>query len=217
MSNEQLQSNVADELRWDPRLDSAGISVTAQNGAVTLRGTVGSFLEKRAAKKATERVAGVTAVENELEVHLLTESRRVDADLRGDILRALALNANVPDTVDAEVDNGFVTLTGTAVWEYQRDAAKETAGNVRGVIEVWDRVELTGPGPDPGALGSQIRDAFTRRAVLDANGLTVATSPNGAVTLSGSVRSWSEHDEALAAAWAAPGVRDVQDRIVVDY
>jgi osmotically-inducible protein OsmY len=216
MSNEELQSAVATELRWDPQVDPAAIAVSANEGTVTLRGTVGSFLQRREAKKAAERVYGVTAVDNKLEVELMTESRRVDAELRGDVLRALELNAVVPDTVDADVDNGFVTLTGTAPWQYQRDAAEVVAGSVRGVIDLWDRIELTGPGANVGEIDDAIRSAFARHASVDADNLTIATS-NGTVTLSGSVRSWSEHDDALAAAWAAPGVRRVDDRIVVDY
>jgi osmotically-inducible protein OsmY len=216
MSDEELKSDVAAELRWDPKVDAAAIAVSATDGTVTLRGTVGSFLQKREARKAAERVFGVTTVQNELEVELMTESQRVDAELRGDVLRALELNAVVPDTVDAEAVNGFVTLIGTAPWQYQRDAAEAVAGSVRGVIDLWDRIELTGPGTEVGEIDDAIRSAFARHASVDADGLTIATS-NGTVTVSGSVRSWSEHDDALAAAWAAPGIRKVEDRIVVDY
>jgi osmotically-inducible protein OsmY len=134
----------------DPKVDSLAIAVAADDGTITLRGTVGSFREKREAKNATERVYGVGEVNNELEVRLLDESKREDAELRGDVLQALMLDGFVPDSVDA------------------------------------------------------------------ADELSVATA-NGTVTLTGAVRSWSEHDAAVAAAWAAPGVRDVDDRILVHY
>lgn len=214
MSNDDLVESVGDELRWDPRIDSASIAVVADDGVVTLRGTVGTYREKREANRAAERVYGVRRVENELQVRLMTNGTRKDADLRGDILRALALDALVPSTVDAKVENGYVTLTGNADWQYQREEAEFVAANIRGVADVWDDIELTPPTPDAGDVEHAIKSAFERNAKLDAKGLSVTTS-SGTVTLEGTVSSWSEHDDAVAAAWAAPGVREVHDRIAV--
>jgi osmotically-inducible protein OsmY len=216
MSNEQLIDDVNEELHWDPKLDDAAIAVSAENGTVTLRGTVGTFREKREAKKAAERVYGVTEVKNDLQVKLMTDSRRGDADLRADVLQSLALDSLVPATIDAEVDDGFVTLTGKAEWQYQRDEAESVAANVAGVIDVEDDVELIGPPPDAGDVQDDIKRAFKRNAKLDAKDLSVETSDH-TVTVSGTVRSWAEHDEAIDAAWAAPGVRAVKDRIAVAY
>src|SRR5215475_13017861 len=145
MSNEHLIDNVNDELFWDPKLDNAAIAVSADEGTVTLRGTVGTFREKREAKKAAERVYGVTEVNNKLDVKLMTDSRRDDADLRSDVLQALALDSLVPATIDAQVDDGYVTLTGKAEWQYQRDEAESVAANVLGVLDVEDDVELIEP------------------------------------------------------------------------
>jgi osmotically-inducible protein OsmY len=216
MSNEQLIDDVNEELHWDPKLDDAAIAVSAENGTVTLRGTVGTFREKREAKKAAERVYGVTEVKNDLQVKLMTDSRRGDADLRADVLQSLALDSLVPATIDAEVDDGFVTLTGKAEWQYQRDEAESVAANVAGVIDVEDDVELIGPPPNAGDVQDDIKRAFKRNAKLDAKDLSVETSDH-TVTVSGTVRSWAEHDEAIDAAWAAPGVRAVKDRIAVAY
>jgi osmotically-inducible protein OsmY len=216
MTNDELVINVGDELFWDPKVDNEAIAVSADDGAVTLRGTVGSFREKREARKAAQRVYGVTKVHNELQVRLLNGNMREDAALRGDILQALMLDTVVPASIDAHVDDGFVTLTGKANWQYQRDEAEAVAANIVGVMDVLDEIELTGPPVQPGDVAHDIEKAFKRSAKLDAEGLTVETS-NGTVTLSGAVRSWSEHDDALAAAWAAPGVRSVDDRITVAY
>jgi osmotically-inducible protein OsmY len=216
MSNEQLIDDVNDELHWDPKLDNAAIAVSADDGTVTLRGTVGTFREKRGAKKAAERVYGVTEVKNELEVKLLTDSRRDDADLRADVLQSLALDSLVPATIDAQVDDGYVTLTGKVEWQYQRDEAESVAANVVGVLDVEDDVELIGPPPDAGDVQDDIKRAFKRNAKLDAKDLSVETSDH-TVSVSGTVRSWAEHDEAIDAAWAAPGVRHVKDRIAVAY
>ena len=114
MSNNELERQVSDELLWDPKVDNSAIAVSADDGVVSLRGTVGSFREKREAQNDAKSVSGVKGVTNELEVRILTKDRRADADLRGDVLQALTLNSMVPATIDAAADDGRVTLTGTA-------------------------------------------------------------------------------------------------------
>jgi osmotically-inducible protein OsmY len=215
MTNNQLQLDVAAELFWDPKVGSAAIAVSTNGGIITLRGTVGSLREKREAKKAAERVYGVTAVNDELRVRVLDKDRREDTELRGDILQALILDGLIPTTVDARVTGGFVTLTGTATWQYQRDEAKFIVANVPGVFAIEDQIKLI-TAPDGRDIKNDISGAFARSARLDADGLSVSASP-GSVTLSGVVRSWAEHDEAIAAAWAAPGVTEVHDHIKVEY
>jgi osmotically-inducible protein OsmY len=216
MSNENLVADVSDELRFDPKVDSEAIAVAAEDGVITLRGTVGSLRQKREAKKAAERIHGVARVDNQLKVRLMGSDARADADLRGAVLQALMLDSVVPGTIDASVDDGLVTLTGHAEWQYQRDEAESVAANIRGVIDVFDEVKLTGPSPTASDVRQSIADALRRNAQLDAGDLKVETD-DGTVTLKGSVRSWAEHDDAVAAAWAAPGVRDVKDHIYVAY
>jgi osmotically-inducible protein OsmY len=216
MTNEELRKNVTDELFWDPKIDSSSIAVGTDGGTVTLRGTVGSFREKREAKKAAERVYGVTGVENGLSVRLMTDDARSDADVRGDVLQALMLDTLVPSTIDAKVNNGEVALTGEAEFKFQRDEALDVAGNIRGVTNVWDEIAIVGPPPAAGDVKDAITKAFDRSAKLDADALKVESS-NGTVTVKGTVQSWAEHDEAIDAAWAAPGVRNVHDRIAVLY
>jgi osmotically-inducible protein OsmY len=216
MSNDQLVSNVTDELLWDPKVDSAAIAVSADNGAVTLRGTVGTFRQKREAKQDAERVYGVENVNNELQVRILDGNRRDDADLRGDVLKALMLDSLVPSTIDAKVNDGWVILSGTAEWQFQRDEAEFIAANVVGVAGMIDQVELMARMPSAGDVKHSIKKAIERNAKLDAEAVSVDSS-NGTVTLSGSVSSWSEHDDAVSAAWAAPGVRRVKDQILVAY
>ena len=216
MSNDEVERWVTDELFWDPKVDRDAIAVTARDGKVTLRGTVGSFHEKREAQKAAERVYGVKSVDNDLKVKILSEDGKEDADLRGDVLQALMLDSLVPPTVDARVYDGWVTLTGTAEWQYQRDEAELIAGNVFGVIGLDDEIELDTPQPKAGDVKESIEKSFKRNAKLDAKGLAVNTY-NGTVSVSGTVSSWAEHDEAIDAAWAAPGVTNVEDGILVEY
>jgi len=216
MTNAELELDVKDELFWDPKIDSAEVAASADDGTVTLRGTVGSFRQKREARKAAERVWGVTDVKNELKVRILTEQRREDADLRGDVLQALMLDSLVPTTIDAKVEYGYVTLTGNADWQYQRDEAEFIAGNIIGVTGVENDVYLNVLQPSPSDVRESIKKALKRDAKLDAASLSVETV-NGTVVLTGTVHSWSERDAAVAAAWAAPGVTAVDDLLTVTY
>jgi osmotically-inducible protein OsmY len=197
-------------------VDSEAIAVSASDGKITLRGTVGSLREKREAKKAAQRVFGVISVDSQLKVRLMDDERRADAELRGDVLQALMLDRLVPTTVDAKVDDGFVTLTGTADWQYQRDEAEFLASNIVGALDVFDEIDLEHPTPNADDVQGSIKKAFKRNAKIDADDLAVSTD-NGTVTINGTVSSWAEHDEAIDAAWAAPGVTSVADRMTVSY
>jgi osmotically-inducible protein OsmY len=219
VSDNMLIRYVKDELYWDPKVsDSDAIAVHAALGAVTLRGTVSSLRQRHEAKKAAERVSGVIGVDNQLEVRpLFDDKRREDADIRGDVLQALMLNGLVPGSLDAKVHDGVVTLTGTVEWQYQRDEATFVASNIVGVVDVVDQIELVHSTPQAGDVRESIEKAFKRHAALEADNLRISAS-NGTVTIGGRVRSWSEHDEAIAAAWAAPGVQSVVDELkVVNY
>jgi osmotically-inducible protein OsmY len=215
MSNEELQRSVSDELSRDPQVYNMAVAVQAHDGAVTLRGTVGSFREKREATTAARRVRGVKRVVNELEVRLMGEHKRIDADLRGAVLQALMLDSAVPPTVDAHVSESVVTLVGTADRQHQRDEAELVAGNVRGVLGLVNEIRLTAPVPYAGDVQESIGRAFERNARIDAVSLRVEAS-DGKVTLSGAVSSWAEHDAAVSAAWSVPGVTSVVDELVVE-
>ena len=214
--DDDLVASVNDELFWDPKVDNVAIAVSAKDGDITLRGTVGSLREKREVHKAAQRVFGVTSVDNQLQVRLLTELGRLDADIRGDVLQALMLDSLVPTTVDASVTDGYITLKGTVSWQYERDEAEFVASNIVGALDVINTIEIKHPAPNAGDVQDAIKKAFKRNAAVDANELTVSTD-NGTVTIKGSVGSWAEHDEAIDAAWAAPGVNSVHDRLTVAY
>lgn len=216
MADNDLARYVTEELHWDPKVDSAAIAVSVDDGVVTLRGTIGSFREKRDAQHDAERVYGVKDVKNELDVRILTEHQRSDADLRGAVLQAITLDSLIPATIDAKVDDGIVTLTGKANWQFQRDEAESVAGNIVGVMGIEDDVDLIPPGPAAHDVEHSIKKAMERNAKLDAEGVSVESS-DGKITLRGTVSSWADHDEAVAAAWAAPGVTDVKDHILVAY
>jgi osmotically-inducible protein OsmY len=215
MSNATVQLAVKAELMRDPKLDATQIAVSAADGVVTLEGTVGSPRQKIEAGRDAKRVYGVLEVKNNLEVRILAGDRKGDAELRGVVLQALRLNSLVPSTIDATVKDGVVTLTGKANWHFERDEAEFVAGNVPGVIGVTSEIVLES-GPSVANVGDMLAQEFQRLAAVDADNLTVKTT-NGTVTLSGTVPSWAAHDLAVAAAWMAPGVTQVEDKLEVRY
>src|SRR5262249_32354067 len=214
MRDDDLRRHVAAELSWDPQADSEAIDVSAAGGTITLRGTVASLRLKRAGGGAAARVRGVTRVANELRVQLPDADRRADEDLRGDVLEALMLDLSVPMTIEAQARDGLVTLTGTAAWHYQREAAESRTTGVPGVAGIDNAITLT-QAPHARAAADAIAGGFRRHAVLAADALAAETSSGGLVILSGTVSSWAAHDHAVAAAWSAPGVTQVDDRIRV--
>jgi osmotically-inducible protein OsmY len=214
MRDDDLRRHVAAELSWDPRVDSEAVDVSVAGGTVTLRGIVASLRLKRAGGSAAARVRGVTWVANELRVQLPDADRRADEDLRGDVLEALMLDVSVPMTIAVMARDGLVTLTGTAQWHYQREAAESRTTDVPGVAGIDNAIVIQVP--DARDAADAISGAFRRDAVLAADVLSVEMSSGGRVILSGTVSSWAAHDHAVAAAWSAPGVTQVDDRIAVE-
>jgi len=215
MTDDELRRQVAAELSWDPQIDGEAIEVSADGGLITLRGTVASLRQKQAGSKAAARVRGVIRVANELRVRIPLRDRRDDEDLRGDVLEALMLDSSVPMTVDVEAQDGFVTLTGTTQWHYQRQEAESRTADVTGVAGIDNAITLT-QAAEAGDARDAIKAALWRDAVVEADGLSVETFSGGLVVLSGTVRSWAAHDHVIAAAWSAPGVTRVDDRVRVE-
>ena len=213
MNDEALQQDVLEELRWDPEVDAAHFGVAVKDGAVTLSGHVSSYAEKWAAVKAAERVEGVVAVADEIKVKLPSSSVRDDSDIAESIARAFRSHVSIPDSVDAEVRNGFVTLRGEVTWSYQREAAERVARNQTGVTGVSNLITVK-PKAKAEQVEKRIADAIRRMADLDASQITVTTT-NGTVHLHGRVHSWYEKQLAEREARSAPGVVHVDNEIAV--
>jgi osmotically-inducible protein OsmY len=216
MTDEELKLRVTEELTWDPRVEAEAITVTVYAGVVTLAGAVSSTRQKQEAKRAAERVRGVVLVDDELDVRVPPAHHRDDAELRRDVLAALALDGQVPATIDALVDDGFVTLVGSARWQHERAEARLVAASVRGVSGVEDAIEPADSGPAALGLRESIQEALRRLARLEADNISVEIV-DGTATLTGDVRSVWERDSVIAAVWAAPGVRMVNDRLDIFY
>ena len=216
MTNDTLRAEVVAELSWDPKVDGTDITVSVEGGRVTLHGTVTRFRQKREADYAARRVHGVTAISNFLEVHIPDPDRRADADVRADVGQALALNDLIPASVQASVEEGLVTLSGVAAWQFQRDEAELVCATVPGVMGVDVAITLR-PAPGDDDIEQAISAAFGRSARLDRFEISADSPLPGLVVLSGTVGSWAEHDDAVALAWSAPGITDIDDRISVIY
>jgi osmotically-inducible protein OsmY len=213
-NDSELQRDVQEELRWEPVLHPAEIGVVVKDGLVTLTGHVDSYAAKLAAERAAKGVAGVRAVVEEIAVRLPGSSLRTDEDIARAALNALRWHVLVPDPgVKVTVENGWVTLEGQVEWEYQRRSAEQAVRYLLGVKGVINKITVT-PKAAASEVKSKIAAALKRSAEVDAQRITVETK-NGTVLLKGSVRSWFEREEAEKAAWAAPGVSKVDDRITV--
>ena len=213
-TDSQLQSDVLAELKWQPSVNAAHIGVTAKDNAVTLTGQVNHFTEKIAAQNAAKGVYGVKAVANDIEVELKGSSSRTDQDIAEAALNALKWDFEVPtDGVKVMVSNGYVTLEGSVDWQYQKDAADRCIQYLMGVKAITNTIGIK-PTAKWSDVKREIEEAFRRSADLDARRIAVKTH-DGTVTLSGSVSSWTERDEAMMAAWAAPGVTSVHDELAV--
>ena len=212
-TDQEIQKDVLAELRWDAQVQPNEIGVSVKDGIVTLTGWVDSYLKKWSAEEAAHRVAGVKAVANDIEVKLSTE--RTDADIAEAAVHALEWDVSVPsDKIQVTVSKGWVTLKGEVEWQYQKQDAERVVRRLAGVMGVINLITVT-PRTTPSELKKKIEHALVRNAEIDANRITVEVQGSKAI-LKGTVRSWAEKQEAERAAWSAPGILDVENRIMIE-
>jgi osmotically-inducible protein OsmY len=207
----QIQSDVVNELNWDPSVDSSKVSVTVKDGNVTLKGSVPHFYEKYNAEQSARRVGGVKAVYDELEIDMLDTYERSDEDIAQAARNSLHWNYQVPSEVTLTVDDGWITLRGTVVWEYERKAAFNAVCSLMGVCGVTNEITLSSS-VQPSDVKNRIEEALKRSAETESNNINVSVS-GSRVTLSGNVNSYSEIEDATQAAWNAPGVMNVENKL----
>ena len=203
-SDLQLRQDVLDELEFEPSVNAAHIGVTANHGVVTLTGFVTSYAEKTVAERAVRRVKGVKAIAEEIEVRLPSDTKRADDEIAARAVDILKWQVGVPaDRIRVKVEKGVVTLTGEVDWQFQKTEADHV-----------DQIRVASP-VHAVEVKEKIEKALQRSAELEASRITVETE-GGRVILKGRVHAWYERDIAERAAWSAPGVTEVQDRITIE-
>jgi osmotically-inducible protein OsmY len=211
----EIKRDVENELRWSPYLDSTDIAVAVKNGTVELAGFATSYGDSVAAEEAAKRVSGVVGLANDIEVRLPTIDRRPDPDIARDAVAAIQYQLPVSSKdIKPTVKDGWVTLEGTVEWYYEKETAETAVRRLKGVKGVSNTIHLV-PHAAPVEVKQKIEEAFKRHAAIDASHITVDAS-GGDVTLRGYVRSWDERSQAEQAAWAAPGVSNVDDRLTIN-
>lgn len=211
----EIQKDVMDELKWEPILNASEIGVAVKNGIVTLSGTIDSYFKKDEAENAAKRVAGVKAVASDIEITSLFSPPKTDTEIARTIADALKYNSAVnEDKIKIKVDNGWVTLEGEVEWEYQRQAVRTAVKNIPGVKGVANLIKINQVVTVKN-VQQKIKEAFQRHANLDAEKIQVEISGNK-VILSGKVRSWIEKNDAENAAWRAPGITSVENKLMID-
>lgn len=219
ISDHQVRQDVLDELDFEPSVNATHIGVGVNAGVVTLSGFISSYGEKLAAERAARRVKWVKAIAEEIEVRLASDKKTADDEIAARAVDILKWRVGLPaDRIGVKVEKGIVTLTGDVDWQFQKAeaaAAIYDLGGVLGVanmIRVRSHIQVRLP-----EVREKIQQALRRSAELDSSRITVQADGGGKVILGGKVHAWFERDLAERAAWSAPGVTEVQDRIQVDY
>lgn len=214
-SDSQIQTDVMQELIWDPRVSHEHIGVSVADGIVTLSGAIPSYIEKSAAERAAQRVSGVKAVVEKIDVKLPSLHEKDDQDIAEAVLNSFIWNVEIPDKlIKVVVEKGWVKLTGEVEWNYQRNAAEKMVRSLTGVKGVSNNIILKTREVQAGVVKQKIEDALKREALREAKKINVAIN-GGTVTLSGKVHSFSEMNDAQLAAWSAPGVTKIENKLLV--
>ncbi len=214
-TDSQIQNDVIQELKWDPSVTHEHIGVTVDDGIVTLSGTVPTYIEKWAAEKAAQKVAGVKAVVEKIEVKLASSTERDDKALAKAVVQQFKWNVQVPDQlIKTSVEDGWVTLTGEVEWDFQRNAAAKCIRALSGVRGVSNDITIKVKKVQPEVIKQKIEEALRREVEREAQKIKVDV--NGSkVTLSGDVHSFREKWDARGAALSAPGVTTVENNLQI--
>lgn len=216
-TNAELQKDVQDAIKWEPLLNAAEIGVTAKDGVITLTGTVGSFAKKSEAEDAAKNVNGVKAVVEKIEIKTFSDlDKRDDNEIATEVLNAFKWNLEVPnDQIKVKVEKGWVTLEGELPWNYQKEAAKKSVSKLAGVKGVTNSIKIKSETQDE-IEKRDIESALMRHWSINDRDIQVNVS-GSRVTLNGTVHSWYQKQEAERIAWNAPGVRNVDNELVIEY
>lgn len=212
-SDSEIKRDVELELRWDPDITADDIGVAVKDGVVTLTGFVRSYSDKYEAERDAKRVSGVVGLANDIEVRLPSSDQRPDPEIAREAVSAMSQLPFTYEHITPAVRDGWVTLEGEVEWNYQSNLAETAVRRLKGVKGVSNLIHVK-PRVAPSDVKRKIEEALKRQAELEADEITVEAN-GGEVILRGKVRSWAERKEAERAAWQAPGVIKVDNRITV--
>ena len=213
-TDSEIQKNVMEELKWEPFLKASEIGVAVKDGIVTLSGTVDTYGKKVSAEKAAKRVAGVKAVAEDIEVKLSSGGKRNDTEIAEAVLNALKWHSAVQeDKIKIKVEDGWVTLEGNVEWEFQRSAARTSVEHLLGVVGISNNIKIV-PTLSATEVKRKISSAFQRSATVDSEKINIAVD-GSKVILTGKVRSYVEKRDAEKAAWLAPVVNRVENKLEI--
>ncbi len=215
-NNQELQTDVQNAIKWEPLLNAAEIGVTAKDGVVSLTGIVDSYAKKMEAESAAKKVIGVKAVVENIEVKFANSWTKTNAEIANEVLTGLKSNWSVPDDkITVKVEDGWVSLEGEVRWNYQRDAAKNAVRYLSGVKGVTNNIKLKSEAHDS-IEKKDIENAIGRSWSVDDSDIIVSVSGT-TVTLTGTVNSWYQREEAGRIAWNTPGILFLNNELAVDY
>ncbi len=215
-SNEELQKDVMDAIKWEPLLNAAEIGVTVKDGVVTLSGIVNNYSKKAEAEHAAKSVTGVNAVVEKIEIKFDSNEKKNDNSLADEIVHSLKSKWDIPDNkIKVKVENGWITLDGELHWNYQKQSAVRSINSISGITGITNNIVIKSEIHD-GIEKKDIELALLRNWAIDDSDIKVSVEDN-VVNLSGKVDSWYQKDEAGRIAWNAPGVSKVRNEIIVDF
>lgn len=215
-NNEELRTDVQNAIKWEPLLKKVEVGVSAKDGVVSLTGAVDSYIKKLEVEKAVKKVIGVKALVENIEVKFPSDWMKTDAEIAVEVLAALKTNWSVlEDKVSVKVENGWVTLEGELPWNYQKEAAKSAINYLTGVKGVKNNIKIKSETHDA-IEQKDVEHAIGRSWSVDDSDIHVSVSGT-TVTLTGTVTSWYQKDEAGRIAWNAPGIWHVKNELAVDY
>ncbi len=214
MSDRKIREDVLSELEFEPSVNATNIGVAVENGVVTLSGHVGTYFERLAAETAVRRVKGVRAIAEEIEVRYHLSNKISDDEIARRAADMLDWDVAIPkNRIQILVRDGQVTLSGQVNWQFQRSAAETSVRMLAGISGVTNNITVL-PATRPADVKRRIEEALKRHAEVEAQAIRVAVD-GGRVTLEGTVHDWHEREAAQQAAWAAPGVTLVDDRLAI--
>jgi osmotically-inducible protein OsmY len=214
MSDKQLQQDILDELDFAPSVNAANIGVAVEDGVVTLTGHVSNYAQKIAAEQAVRRVKGVRAIAQEMKVRFASDEKTGDDEIAKRALDILHWSLLPSDVIKLTVDNGWITLGGEMEWQFHKEDAEDAVRKLSGVVGVINDIKIK-PQVSVPDVKQKIENALKRSAEVEAKAIRVTVRDGGNILLEGSVHDWLERDSVKSAAWSAPGVTNVEDRLTI--